>query len=107
MATVRNKRKPLDLSVKNYEGELFEVTLGNGKKVALRGMVGRDLLFIEQTLKDVGESERAFKLIERLSVAPNQITFVEILDLPQRELMALTEALAEACGTNEVVEDEE
>lgn len=98
MKATTRQRKQLDLTVKNYSGDFIPLTLSGGRKVKLRSMIGKDFIFIERDLKDMGDTERSFKLIERLSVEPDNITYVEILDLTSEDIQTLTEGLAEANG---------
>lgn len=93
------RRKPgLDLTVKNYKGDFIEIKLSTGKAIKLRQMIGKDFLFIEENLADMGDTKRSFKLIERLSVEPDNITFIEILELEAGDIELLSKGLAEANG---------
>lgn len=100
MKATTRKRPKLDLTVTNIKGDLISATLESGRVIKLRRMVGKDFLFIEEDLDGMKDTKRSFKLIERLSVEPDNITFVEILDLDAEDIATLSNALAEANGVN-------
>ncbi len=100
MRATTRKRPKLDLTVTNIKGELISAELQSGRVVKLRRMVGKDFLFIEEDLADMKDTKRSFKLIERLSVEPDNITFVEILDLEAEDIAILSNSLAEANGVD-------
>ncbi|MDX1371753.1 MAG: hypothetical protein R3321_04750 [Nitrososphaeraceae archaeon] len=106
-ATTRRRQK-LDLSVKNVKGDLITITLEDGRVVKLRPMLGKDLLFLERELKEMGDTERSLRLLDRLSVEPNNITFVELLELEAHDIETLSIGLAKANGVVlDEMEDEE
>lgn len=108
MKTTTRRNKPsISLEVKNYSGDTVSVKLSNGRQVDIRKMLGKDFLFIEKNLADTGETEKSFKLLERLSLAPNSITFTEILDMTTEDIATLSEALAKANGVEPEGEEEE
>jgi hypothetical protein len=64
-------------------------------------MTGRDLLFMEKELGKAGDVERGMKIIERLIVGSDKITYEEILDLGVRDFKKLSDLVAKASGTED------
>jgi hypothetical protein len=68
-------------TTKGANTQTFSATLKDGREVTIRGMTGRDLVFMEKELGKLTEFEKAMKVIEHLQVGDSKITFEDILDL--------------------------
>lgn len=79
----------------------FTTTLTTGREVTVREMTGRDLVQMEKDFSKVGDTERAMRLVERLVVGDDKITYDEILDLGIRDFKRLSELVAKASETDE------
>jgi hypothetical protein len=82
----------------------FSTKLSDGRVITIREMTGRDLLYIEKELTKAGDVERGTRIIERLCVGDEKITFDEVLDLPFRDYKKISELVAKA-GDEEETED--
>lgn len=89
-----------------YEGEKFETTLSNGRKVVMREMSARDLLFMERNLAKIGDIERGMRIAERISIEPGKITFPEIQSLGVKDFRKISDLAGKAGGLDEGLEDE-
>ena len=78
------------------ELETFSTTLKDGRVITIREMTGRDLVFMEKDLSKSGDIEKGMKVIERLIVGDDQITYEEILDLGVRDFKKLSDLVAKA-----------
>ena len=78
------------------ELETFSATLKDGRVITLREMTGRDLVFMEKDLSKSGDIEKGMKIIERLIVGEDKITYEEILDLGGRDFKKLSDLVAKA-----------
>lgn len=83
----------------------FSTKLSDGREIIIREMTGRDLLFMEKDLSKAGDVEKGMKIIERLSVGVNKITYEEVLDLGVRDFRKISELVSQASGTDEDEED--
>jgi len=92
MPTVKSTKKEL---------ESFSTTISDGREIKIREMTGRDLLYMEKELGKAGDVERGMKIIERLIVGADKITYDEILDLGVRDFKKLSDLVAQANGTDE------
>ena len=81
--------------------ETFSTTLSDGREITIREMTGRDLLFMERDLSKAGDVEKGMKIIERLIVGEDKITYNEILDLGIKDFRKLSDLVALANGTEE------
>lgn len=81
--------------------ETFSTTLSDGREITIREMTGRDLLFMEKELGKAGDVEKGMKIIERLIVGEDKITYDEILDLGIKDFRNLSDLVAKANGTEE------
>jgi hypothetical protein len=81
--------------------ETFSTTLNDGREIIIREMTGRDLVFMEKDLAKAGDVEKGMKIIERLIVGDDKITYEEILDLGVRDFKKLSELVAKANGGDE------
>jgi hypothetical protein len=79
----------------------FSTTLSDGREISIREMTGRDLLFMEKDLSKAGDIEKGMRIIERLIVGINQITYEEVLDLGVRDFKKLSDLVAQASGSDE------
>lgn len=89
-----------------YEGETFSCVLSTGRTVTIREMAAKDLLFMEKSLAKLGDMERGMKMVERLSVGENGITFPEISALSLKDFRKVSALLNDAGGLDEEDEDE-
>lgn len=80
--------------------ETFATTLSDGREITIREMTGRDLIFLEKDTKS-GDVEKGMKVIERLIVGDEKITYDEILDLGVKDFRKLSDLVAKANGTDE------
>jgi hypothetical protein len=64
-------------------------------------MTGRDLIFMEKDLSKAGDVEKGMKIIERLIVGDDKITYEEILDLGVRDFRKLSDLVAKANGDDD------
>lgn len=78
--------------------ETFETTLSDGRVITIREMTGRDLIFMEKDLSKAGDVEKGMKIIERLIVGDDKITYEEILDLGVKDFKKLSTLVADASG---------
>jgi len=78
--------------------ETFTTTISDGRTITIREMTGRDLIFMEKELTKAGDVEKGMKIIERLIVGDDKITYDEILDLGVRDFKKLSNLVAEASG---------
>ena len=105
MRTISNdtvKTAPVTKSQTNHELlETFTTTLKDGRVITIREMTGRDLIFMEKELGKFGDVEKGMKIIERLIVGEDKITYDEILDLGVRDFKKLSELVGDANGSNE------
>ena len=86
-------------------GNVFSCTLSDGRVVTIREMAAKDLLFMEKSLSKAGDMERGMKMVERLSVGDNGITFPELSALNLKDFRKVTALLNDAGGMDD--EDEE
>jgi hypothetical protein len=93
-ATPATKKKPMP------KLETFTTTLSDGREITIREMTGRDLIFLEKDTKS-GDVEKGMKVIERLIVGDEKITYDEILDLGVKDFRKLSDLVAKANGTDE------
>ena len=64
-------------------------------------MTGRDLIFMEKDLSKAGDVEKGMKIIERLIVGDDKVTYDEILDMGVRDFKKLSNLVAEASGSED------
>ena len=79
----------------------FSTTISDGREIVIREMTGRDLVYMEKDLSKSGDVEKGMKIIERLIVGDDKITYEEILDLGVRDFKKLSELVAKANGDDE------
>jgi hypothetical protein len=85
----------------NSKLQTFQTTLSDGRVITIREMTGRDLVFMEKELTKFGDVERGMKIIERLVVGDDKITYDEILDLGVRDFRKMSDLVTEASGGDE------
>ena len=81
--------------------ETFSTTLTDGPEITIREMTGRDLIFMEKDLTKAGDVEKGMRIIERLIVGDDKITYDEILDLGVKDFRKLSDLVAKANGTDD------
>jgi hypothetical protein len=81
--------------------ETFSTTLSDGREITIREMTGRDLIYMEKDLAKSGDVEKGMKIIERLIVGDDKVTYEEILDLGVKDFRKLSDLVAKANGTDE------
>jgi hypothetical protein len=81
--------------------ETFSTILSDGREITIREMTGRDLIYMEKDLTKAGDVEKGMRIIERLIVGDDQITYDEILDLGVKDFRKLSDLVAKANGTDE------
>ena len=78
--------------------ETFTTTISDGRESTIREMTGRDLIFMEKDLTKAGDVEKGMRIIERLIVGEDKITYDEILDLGVRDFKKLSDLVSKASG---------
>lgn len=91
---VTKKTKPMNL-------ETFSTTISDGREITIREMTGRDLIYMEKDLTKAGDVERGMRIIERLIVGEDKITYDEILDLGVRDFKKLSDLVSKANGSDD------
>jgi len=81
--------------------ETFSTELSDGREITIREMTGRDLIYMEKDLSKSGDIEKGMKIIERLIVGEDKITYDEILDLGVKDFRKLSDLVAKANGTED------
>ncbi len=81
--------------------ETFSTLLTDGREITIREMTGRDLIYMEKDLTKAGDVEKGMRIIERLIVGDDKITYDEILDLGVKDFRKLSDLVAKANGTEE------
>ncbi len=81
--------------------ETFSTTLTDGREITIREMTGRDLIYMEKDLTKAGDVEKGMKIIERLIVGDDKITYDEILDLGVKDFRKLSDLVGKANGNDE------
>jgi len=79
----------------------FSTTLKDGREIKIREMTGRDLIYMEKDLSKAGDVEKGMKIIERLIVGDDKITYEEILDLGVRDFRKLSDLVTKANGDDD------
>ena len=81
--------------------QTFSTTISDGRTITIREMTGRDLIFMEKDLSKAGDVEKGMKIIERLIVGDDKITYEEILDLGVRDFKKLSGLVGDASGSED------
>jgi hypothetical protein len=88
-------------AAKNPKLETFSTKISDGREITIREMTGRDLIYMEKDLTKAGDVEKGMRIIERLIVSEDKITYDEILDLGVRDFRKLSDLVAKANGTED------
>lgn len=88
---------------KNAKSNLqtFSTTLTDGREITIREMTGRDLIYMEKDLSKAGDVEKGMRIIERLIVGDDKVTYDEILDMGVRDFKRMSELVGKASGDEE------
>jgi len=81
--------------------ETFSTVLSDGREITIREMTGRDLIYMEKDLSKAGDVEKGMKIIERLIVGDDKVTYEEILDLGVKDFRKLSDLVTKANGTED------
>jgi hypothetical protein len=81
--------------------ETFSTVISDGREITIREMTGRDLLYLEKELSKEGDVSKGMRIIERLIVGDDKITYDEILDLGVKDFRKLSDLVAKANGTDD------
>jgi hypothetical protein len=92
---------PANKKEQKHNLQTFSTILSDGRHITIREMTGRDLIFMEKDLSKAGDVEKGMKIIERLIVGEDKITYDEILDLGVRDFKKLSDLVAQASGGDE------
>ena len=92
---------PVNKKVTKSSLETYSTTISDGRTITIREMTGRDLVYMEKDLSKAGDVEKGMKIIERLIVGDDKITYEEILDLGVRDFKKLSNLVAEASGSED------
>ena len=95
-ATPTTKKAPAMMKL-----ETFSTVLSDGREITIREMTGRDLIFMEKDLSKAGDVEKGMKIIERLIVGEDKVTYDEILDMGVRDFRKLSDLVTKANGTED------
>jgi hypothetical protein len=99
MRTVSSDSNQVKTAPAPHKGlDTFSTVLKDGRTITIREMTGRDLIFMEKDLSNTGDIEKGMRIIERLIVGDEQITYDEIQDLGVRDFKKLSELIAKANG---------
>lgn len=102
MRTVSNETAETAPATKKQSNlATFSARISDGREIVIREMTGRDLIYMEKDLSKAGDVEKGMKIIERLIVGDDKITYEEILDLGVRDFKKLSELVAKANGDDE------
>ena len=92
---------PATKKVSKPELQTFTTTRADGREITIREMTGRDLIYMEKDLAKEGDVAKGMKIIERLIVGDEKVTYDEILDLGVRDFKKLSNLVSEASGSDE------
>jgi hypothetical protein len=81
--------------------ETFSTVISDGREIVIREMTGRDLIYLEKELSKAGDIEKGLRVIERLIVGEDKITYDEILDLGVKDFRKLSDLVGKANGDDE------
>lgn len=102
MRTVSNTETPSTPAIrsKKFVPNLatFSTVISDGREITIREMTGRDLIYMEKDLTKAGDVEKGMRIIERLIVGDDKITYDEILDLGVKDFRKLSDLVAQANG---------
>jgi hypothetical protein len=89
---------PASVKKATTTAQTYSTTISDGREITIREMTGRDLIFMEKDLTKAGDVEKSMKILERLIVGEDKITYDEILDLGVRDFRKLSDLVAQANG---------
>jgi hypothetical protein len=105
MRTISDDSAQTSAPVKNVKTkpnlQTFSTVLSDGREITIREMTGRDLIFMEKDLAKEGDVAKGMRIIERLIVGDDKVTYDEILDMGVRDFRKLSELVAKANGDDE------
>ena len=102
MRTISNEAETVaPTPKKDTKQKSYSTTLSDGRKIVIREMTGRDLVHMEKDQSKAGDVEKGLKLIERLVIGEDKITYDEIVDLGVRDIKKLNAIVAEASGADD------
>jgi len=105
MRTISNDESQITPATKKTKPmpklETFTTTLSDGRDITIREMTGRDLIYMEKDLAKEGDVSKGMRIIERLIVGDDKITYDEILDLGVKDFRKLSDLVGKANGTDE------
>lgn len=104
MRTISNDAVPSAPATKKKtmpQLETYTTTLSDGREITIREMTGRDLLYMEKDLSKAGDVEKGMRIIERLIVGDDKVTYDEILDMGVRDFKKMSELVAKASAADE------
>lgn len=78
--------------------DTFSDTLRDGRVVTIREMTGKDLVYIEEELADMGETKRSFHVIELLNVGDSKLSYDEVESLGVKDIKKISDLIAKANG---------
>jgi hypothetical protein len=81
--------------------QTYSTKISDGREITIREMTGRDLVYMEKDLSKAGDVEKGMRIIERLIVGEDKITYDEVLDLGVRDFKKLSALVAEASGADD------
>jgi hypothetical protein len=79
----------------------YSTRLTDGREITIREMTGRDLLFMEKDLSNAGDIEKGMKIIEKLCVGIDRLTYEDVLDLGVRDFKKISDLVGKASGADE------
>lgn len=90
--TTPSKKKPMP------KLDTFTTTISDGREITIREMTGRDLVYMEKELAKEGDVSKGMRIIERLIVGEDKVTYDEILDLGIKDFRKLSDLVTKANG---------
>ncbi len=100
MKTV-TENQPYPVAVPAYALETFSATLRDGRVVTIREMTGKDLIYIEDELEDMGDTKRSFHIIELLNVGDNRMSYEDVESLGVKDIKRISDLIAKANGDDD------
>lgn len=104
MRTISDDAVPTTTATKKAQKsnlQTFSATLTDGREITIREMTGRDLIYMEKDLAKSGDVERGMKIIERLIIGDEKVSYEEILDMGVRDFKRMSELVGKASGDEE------
>lgn len=106
MKTISDNDLKLQSTARPVNLQTFSAPLKDGRVITIREMTGKDLLYIEEELADLGDTRKNFKIMEILNVGDTHITFEEIESLSIKDIKTITDLVSRANGLDDEEEDE-